>query len=62
MSLSVIVILGIILGIFIFKDNMNKFHAAIAVLFGIYLGSTVFGGNLREWTDNVFHMISQMNF
>ena len=62
MSLSVIVILGAILAVFVFKDNMNKLHAFIAVLFGVYLGGSTFGSNLKEWTDNAFQMISQMHF
>ncbi|AXQ63439.1 hypothetical protein SEA_COMRADE_202 [Streptomyces phage Comrade] len=62
MSLSVIVILAIALVIFITKDGMNKIHAFIAVLFGVYLGGTEWGGNLKGWTDSFAEMISQIQF
>jgi len=62
MTISVIVVLGLLVAMFIVKDGLNKFQAAILILFGIYLGDTVFGGNLKEWTDNLFQMISQMQF
>lgn len=62
MSLSVIALLGALLAIFVFKDGMSKLHAFVAVLFGVYLGSTVFGGNLKEWTDNFFSAVGQMHF
>jgi hypothetical protein len=62
MSLSIIVILAIALLIFITKDNMSKVQAFVAVLFGVYLGGTEWGGNLKGWTDSLAEMISQMQF
>lgn len=62
MTISVMIVLGALVAMFIVKDGLNKFQAVVLILFGIYLGDTAFGGNLHEWTDNFFHMISQMNF
>jgi hypothetical protein len=62
MTISVMLILGALVAMFIVKDGLNKFQAIVLILFGIYLGDTAFGGNLHGWTDNLFSMISQMNF
>lgn len=62
MTISVMVVLGALVAMFIFKDGLSKFQAVVLILFGIYVGDTAFGGNLHQWTDSFFHMISQMKF
>jgi len=62
MTISLVVLFGIALVVCILKDNMGKLHAFIAVMFGLYLGSTGVGPSLKEGTENFLHWLSQIQF
>ena len=62
MTISVILILGLILFILIAYNGLNKMHAFIAVLFGIYLGGYEWGAKIHTWSDGLFHALSTMQF
>lgn len=62
MSISLVVLFGIGLAICLLKDNMSKVHAFIAVMFGLYLGSTGVGPSLKDGTEQFLHWVSSISF
>lgn len=48
MTLSLVVLFGIILFVCIKKDDMKPFHAVVATLFGLFLGTTDWGPKIMQ--------------
>lgn len=62
MTISLVVLFGVALFVCLAKDNMSKVHALIAVLFGLYLGSSGAGPAIKSGTENFFNWLSHINF
>lgn len=54
MTLSMVVLLGIVLAVCIKKDDMKAFHAVIAVLFGMFLAGTEWGPKVMKAVEDFF--------
>lgn len=62
MTISMVVLFGIALIVCIAKDGLGKFHAFVAVMFGLYLGSTGVGPTLKAGTESFLGWLGQIQF
>lgn len=62
MTISLVILFGIALFVCIAKDNMSKVHAVIAVLFGLFLGTTNAGPNIMKGTQDFLNWLGSFNF
>ncbi|QNN99273.1 hypothetical protein SEA_FAUST_201 [Streptomyces phage Faust] len=62
MTLSLVVLFGIALFICIKKDDMKAIHAVIAVLFGLFLGTTNWGPKIMEATQGLLNWFNNFSF
>ncbi|QWT30069.1 hypothetical protein SEA_SHAM_197 [Streptomyces phage Sham] len=62
MTLSLVVLFGIALFVCIKKDDMKPFHAIIAVLFGLFLGTTNWGPKIMQATQDFLGWLNSFNF
>lgn len=62
MTISMVVLFGLILAVCIFKDNMGKFHAFVAVMFGLFLGTTDAGPGIMQGVQDFIGWLGEFKF
>lgn len=62
MTISLVVLFGIALVVCLLKDGLGKVHAFIAVMFGLFLGSTQAGPSIMEGTQSFIQWLSHIQF
>ncbi|QIQ63061.1 hypothetical protein SEA_MOAB_207 [Streptomyces phage Moab] len=62
MSISLVVLFGILTIFAIRKDGMTVWHAIVAVLFGLFLGATDAGPQIMDGTNNLLSWVGSLNF
>lgn len=61
-SISLVVLLGILVFIFIRKSGLNAGHAIVCILFGFFLASTSMAPSISRFVTGVADMIGQIRF
>jgi hypothetical protein len=59
MTISMVVLFGIFLFFFLTKDGLSKLHAFVAVMFGLFLGSTGWGPKIMNGVQDFLGWINQ---
>jgi len=62
LSVSGVLLLGIIVFILFRKDGLKVSHMIVCMMFGFYLASTSIAGSIRDSTDSVASFISGLHF
>ncbi|MCB5166927.1 hypothetical protein LG634_19030 [Streptomyces bambusae] len=57
LSISAVVLLGVIVFLLVKKSGLKPGHAVVCVLLGFYLSSSTMAPTMRELTTNVANMI-----
>jgi 4-hydroxybenzoate polyprenyltransferase len=61
-SLSVVLLLGVVLVVMIRSKSIKPGPAVVAVLFGFFLASTGMAPSINRFLDSVADMINQISF
>ncbi|GAA3827946.1 hypothetical protein ACFS5L_02770 [Streptomyces phyllanthi] len=61
-SISAVVLLGILVFIFVKKSGLNAGHAIVCTLFGFFLASTSIAPSVNRFVANIAEMIGQIRF
>ncbi|MFG2349540.1 hypothetical protein [Streptomyces phaeochromogenes] len=61
-SISAVVVLGILVFIFVRKSGLNAAHAIVCSLFGFFMASTSAAPNINRFVTGVADMIGQIRF
>nr|WP_237270646.1 hypothetical protein [Streptomyces caniscabiei] len=61
-SISAVVLLGILVFIFVRKSGLNAAHAIVCSLFGFFLASTSMAPSISRFVTGIAEMISQIRF
>ncbi|WP_369251072.1 hypothetical protein [Streptomyces sp. R41] len=61
-SISAVVLLGVLVFIFVRKSGLNAGHAIVCSLFGFFLASTSMAPNINRFVTGVADMIGQIHF
>ncbi|MET8577591.1 MULTISPECIES: hypothetical protein [unclassified Streptomyces] len=61
-SLSVVLLLGIVLVVLIRGGSLKAGPAIVAMLFGFFLASTGMADDIQRFLDSVASMINSINF
>ena len=61
-SISVVVLLGILVFIFVRKSGLNAGQAIVCILFGFFLASTSMAPSINRFVTGVADMIGQIRF
>ncbi|GAB2853799.1 hypothetical protein GCM10027074_20840 [Streptomyces deserti] len=62
LSISGVVLLGIVVFIFLRKDGLKPVHAIIAVLFGFYLASTAIAPSIKAGGESLASLLGGIKF
>lgn len=62
LSLSVVLLLGIVMVVLLRGGSLKPGPAVVAVLFGFFLASTGMADDIRRFLDSVGSMINSINF
>lgn len=62
LSVSGVLLLGVIVFILFRKDSLKASHMIVCMLFGFYLASTSFATSIRHSADSVAGFISALHF
>jgi hypothetical protein len=62
LSISAVVLLGVIVFLLVRKSGLKAGHAVVCVLLGFYLASSTVAPTLSQLTNNVATMISGLKF
>lgn len=62
MTISMVVLFGIALLICIAKDGLGKFHAFVAVMFGLFLGTTDVGPGIMQGVNDFIGWLGSFKF
>ncbi|MFJ8544867.1 hypothetical protein ACIRFH_23105 [Streptomyces sp. NPDC093586] len=62
LSISGVVLLGVVVFIFCRKDGLKSSHALIAVLFGFYLASTAIAPSIRAGGESLAGLLGGIKF
>lgn len=62
MTISMVVLFGIALFVCLAKDGLGKFHAFIAVMFGLFLGTTDVGPGIMQGVNDFIGWLGSFNF
>ncbi|MFD7444002.1 hypothetical protein [Streptomyces sp. NPDC059909] len=61
-SISAVVLLGILVFVFVKKSGLNVAHAAVCVLFGFFLAGSSVAPSIRSGVQSAVQMIGKINF
>lgn len=61
-SVSAVVLLGILVFVFVKKSGLNAMHAIVCSLFGFFLASTSMAPSINRFVTGVADMIGQIHF
>lgn len=61
-SVSTVVLLGILVFIFVKKSGLNAGHAIVCILFGFFLASTSMAPSINRFVTGIAEMIGQIRF
>ncbi|MFE9997511.1 hypothetical protein [Streptomyces avermitilis] len=61
-SISAVVLLGILVFVFVRKSGLNAAHAIVCSLFGFFLASTSMAPSINRFVNGVPDMIGQIRF
>ncbi|RSN18754.1 hypothetical protein DMH25_00405 [Streptomyces sp. WAC 01325] len=61
-SISAVVLLGILTFLLIKKAGLNAAHAIVCILFGFYLASSSVAPTVSQATTSLVQMIGKINF
>lgn len=61
-SISAVVLLGILVLVFVKKSGLNAAHAIVCCLFGFFLASTSVAPSINRFVTGVADMIGQIRF
>jgi hypothetical protein len=61
-SISAVVLLGILVFIFVKKSGLNAAHAIVCILFGFFLASTSMAPSINRFVTGIADMIGQIRF
>lgn len=61
-SISAVVLLGILVFIFVKKNGLNAAHAIVCILFGFFLASTSMAPSINRLVTGIADMIGQVRF
>lgn len=61
-SISAVVLLGILVFIFVKKSGLNAAHAIVCSLFGFFLASTSMAPSINRFVTGIADMIGQIRF
>lgn len=61
-SISCVVLLGIVVFIFFRKDGLKLSHALVAMLFGFYLASTAIAPSIRAGGESLAGLLGGFKF
>lgn len=61
-SISAVVLLGILVFVFVRKSGLNAAHAIVCSLFGFFLASTSMAPSINRFVNGVADMIGQIRF
>ncbi|MFE1246586.1 hypothetical protein [Streptomyces sp. NPDC058735] len=62
LSISCVVLLGIVLFVFCRKDGLKASHAVVAMLFGFYLASTAIAPSIKAGGESLASLLNGMKF
>ncbi|MBR7831461.1 DUF2304 domain-containing protein [Actinospica sp. MGRD01-02] len=62
LSVSGVLLLGVIVFILFRKDGLKVSHLIVCMMFGFYLASTSIASSIRNSTDSVASFISGLHF
>ncbi|MEU7056692.1 hypothetical protein [Streptomyces sp. NPDC046197] len=62
LSISGVVLLGIIVFVFFRKDGLKPSHACISTLFGFYLASTALAPSIKAGGESLASLLGGMKF
>ncbi|HET9380694.1 MAG TPA: hypothetical protein VFP69_07670 [Streptomyces sp.] len=62
LSISCVVLLGIIVFCFLRKDGLKLSHALVAVLFGFYLASTAIAPSIKASGESLASILGGLRF
>ncbi|MGP4092407.1 MULTISPECIES: hypothetical protein [Streptomyces] len=62
LSISGVVLLGVVVFIFCRKDGLKASHALIAVLFGFYLASTAVAPSIKAGGESLASLLGGLKF
>ncbi|MEU3947159.1 hypothetical protein [Streptomyces sp. NPDC029526] len=62
LSISGVVLLGIVLFIFCRKDGLKPVHAIVAMLFGFYLASTAIAPSIKAGGESLASLLGGIKF
>lgn len=62
LSISGVVLLGIVVFIFFRKDGLKASHALVAVLFGFYLASTAIAPSIKTGGESLAGLLGGIKF
>jgi hypothetical protein len=62
LSISGVLLLGVIVFILFRKDGLKVSHLIVCMMFGFYLASTSIASSIRSSTDSVASFISGLHF
>ncbi|MFJ9961263.1 hypothetical protein [Streptomyces avermitilis] len=61
-SISAVVLLGILVAAFVKKSGLNAAHAIVCTLFGFFLASTSAAPSINRFVTGVADMIGHIHF
>ncbi|MGC0378579.1 hypothetical protein [Streptomyces sp. SAI-229] len=61
-SISCVVLLGIVVFIFLRKDGLKTSHALVAMLFGFYLASTAIAPSIKAGGESLAGLLGGFKF
>ncbi|MFF8033157.1 MULTISPECIES: hypothetical protein [unclassified Streptomyces] len=61
-SISCVVLLGIVVFIFLRKDGLKTSHALVAMLFGFYLASTAIAPSIKAGGESLAGLLGGFRF
>ncbi|MFJ8795060.1 hypothetical protein [Streptomyces sp. NPDC102462] len=61
-SISAVVLLGVVVFIFVKKSGLNAAHAIVCSLFGFFLASTSIAPSINQFVTGIADMIGQIRF
>ncbi|MFG2787922.1 hypothetical protein [Streptomyces sp. NPDC048419] len=62
LSISGVVLLGVIVFVFFRKDGLKASHALVSTLFGFYLSSTVIGPSIKAGGESLASLLGGIKF
>lgn len=61
-SLSAVVLLGVIVFLLVRKAGLNVVHGVVCILFGFFLAGSSVAPNIKEGVQGAVELIAKINF